>query len=161
MYIKFCYVQLSAIITWSNLSWYDIWHSDNSSRNWIRFKNYNRHITGQLWGVYCWGLGEYWLCVITAPYCIHIYMALNLDKNTLKTGSHYSDIIMSMMASQITSLTIVHSTVYFSADQRKHQSSTSLTFVRGIHQWPVNSLHKWPVMQKRFPFDDIIFYMIK
>ena len=33
--------------------------------------------------------------------------------------NHYNDIIMSMMASQITSLTIVYSTVYPDADQRK------------------------------------------
>ena len=43
---------------------------------------------------------------------------------------HYNAIIMSAMASQITSLTIVYSTVYTSADQRKHQSSTSLAFVQ-------------------------------
>ena len=39
---------------------------------------------------------------------------------------------MGAMASQITSLTIVYSTVYSDADQRKHQSSASLAFVRGI-----------------------------
>ena len=38
------------------------------------------------------------------------------------------------------------------ADQRKHQNSASLAFVRGIDRWPVNSPHKWPVMQKIFPF---------
>ena len=48
--------------------------------------------------------------------------------------SHYSEVIMSAMASQITSLTIVYSTVYSGADQRKQQSSASLTFVRGIHR---------------------------
>ena len=69
---------------------------------------------------------------------------------------HYSDIIMGVMASQITSLTIVYSAVYSGANQRKPQSSTSLAFVRGIHQWLVKSLHKWPVMQKMFPFDDAI-----
>ena len=63
---------------------------------------------------------------------------------------------MSMMALQITSLTIVYSTVYSGADQRKHQSSTSLAFVRRIHRRSVNSPHKWPVMQKMFPFDDVI-----
>ena len=63
---------------------------------------------------------------------------------------------MSEMASQITSLTTVYLTVYSGADQRKHQSSTSLAFVRGIHQGPVNSLHKWPVTCKLFPFDDVI-----
>ena len=47
---------------------------------------------------------------------------------------HYNDVIMGTMASQITSLTIVYSTVYSGAHQRKHQSSASLAFVRGIHR---------------------------
>ena len=64
---------------------------------------------------------------------------------------------MGTMASQITSLTIiVYSTVYSDADQRKHQSSASLAFVRGIHLGPVNSPRKWPVTRKMFPFDDVI-----
>ena len=44
----------------------------------------------------------------------------------------------------------------FDADQRKHQSSASVGFERGIHWGPMNSLHKWPVMRKMFPFDDFI-----
>ena len=71
---------------------------------------------------------------------------------------HYDDVIMSAIASQITSLTIVYSVVYSDADQRKHQSSASLAFVRGIHRGPVNSPHKWPVTRKMFPFDDVIMY---
>ena len=63
---------------------------------------------------------------------------------------------MSTMASQITGVPIVYSTVCTGADQRKHQSSTSLVFVRGIHRWPVNSLHKGPVTWKVFQFDDVI-----
>ena len=59
---------------------------------------------------------------------------------------HHSDVIMGTMASQITSLMIVYLAVYSGADQRKHQSSASLAFVWGIHQWPVNSPHKWPVI---------------
>ena len=47
---------------------------------------------------------------------------------------HYIDVIMGTIASQITSLTIVYSTVYSDADQRKYQSSASLAFVRGIHR---------------------------
>ena len=43
---------------------------------------------------------------------------------------------MSMMASQITSLLIVYSAVYSGTDERKHQSSASLAFVRGINRWP-------------------------
>ena len=63
---------------------------------------------------------------------------------------------MGAIASQNTSLTIVYSIIYSDADQRKHQSSASLAFVRGIHRGPVNSPHKWPVMRKMFPFDDVI-----
>ena len=63
---------------------------------------------------------------------------------------------MSAIASQITSLTIVYSTVYPGADQSKHQSSASLAFVWGIRRGPVNSPHKWPVTRKMFPFDDVI-----
>ena len=69
---------------------------------------------------------------------------------------HHNDIIMNAIESQITSVSIVYSTVCSSIDQRKHQSSTSLAFVRGIHHWPANSLHKGPVTQKMFPFDDEI-----
>ena len=73
-----------------------------------------------------------------------------------RLGAHYNDVIMSTIASQITSLAIVYSTVYSGADQRKHQSSASLAFVWGIHRGPVNSPHKWPVSRKMFPFDDVI-----
>ena len=69
---------------------------------------------------------------------------------------HYDDVIMSLMASQITSLTIVYSTSYSGVDERKYQSSASLAFVRGIHRGPVNSPHKRPVTRKMFPFDDVI-----
>ena len=69
---------------------------------------------------------------------------------------HYCDVIMGVVMSQTTSLTIVYSTVYSDADQRKQQSSASLAFVGGIHRGPVNSLHKWPVTWKFFPFDNVI-----
>ena len=63
---------------------------------------------------------------------------------------------MSAMASQITILTIVYSTVYSGADQRQQQSSASLAFVRWIHRSPGNSPHKGPVTRKMFPLDDVI-----
>ena len=63
---------------------------------------------------------------------------------------------MGAVASQITSLTIVYSTVHSGTDQRKHQSSATLAFVRGIHRGPVNSPHKWPVTRKMFPFNGVI-----
>ena len=61
---------------------------------------------------------------------------------------HYSDVIMSTMASRITSLMVVYTTVYAGVDQRKHQSSASLAFVRKNHRWTVNSSHKEPVTRK-------------
>ena len=51
---------------------------------------------------------------------------------------HYNDVIMSAIASQITSLTNVYSTVS-DALQRKHQSSALLAFVRGNHRGPVTN----------------------
>ena len=39
---------------------------------------------------------------------------------------------------------------FIQAQIKKHQSSSSLAFVWGTHQWPVNSPHKWPVTQKCF-----------
>ena len=44
---------------------------------------------------------------------------------------HYNDVIMGAIAPQITSLTIVFPTFYLDTDQRKHQSSAPLAFVRG------------------------------
>ena len=67
---------------------------------------------------------------------------------------HYSDVIMSMMVSQVTSISIVCSTICSGTGQRKHQSSTSLAFVRGIHRWSVDYPHKGPIMWKMFPFDE-------
>ena len=84
------------------------------------------------------------------------------DKNTCKEEHiklhHYNDVIMGTMASQITSLTIVYSSIYSDADQRWHQSSASLYNI-----WVGNSPvigefppHKWPGTLKMFPFDDVI-----
>ena len=69
---------------------------------------------------------------------------------------HYDDVIMTMLASQITSPTVVYSIVYSGVNQRKYQSSASLAFVREIDRGPVNFPHKWPVTRKMFPFDDVI-----
>ena len=84
---------------------------------------------------------------------VWMYCSSTINPHTAK---NYDDVIMSAIASQITSLTIVYSTVYSDADQRNYQSSASLAFVWGIHRGPVNSPHKWPVTRKMFPFDDVI-----
>ena len=85
---------------------------------------------------------------------------MSCDRRCHFDAIHYDDVIMSAIASQITSLTIVYSIVYSDADQRKHQSSASLAFVQGIHRGPVNSPDKWPVTRKMFPFDDVIMNFI-
>ena len=85
----------------------------------------------------------------TSTWCASLALGQSYDY-------HYGDVIMSVIASQITSFTIVYSSVYSGADQRKHQSFASLAFVRGIHRRPVNSPHKGPVTRKMFPFDDAI-----
>ena len=93
--------------------------------------------------------------------CLCYVLLKQYDAN-LATGritnesSHYTDVKMGPMVSQITSLAIVYSNVYSGADLSKHQSSASLAFVWGIHRVPVNSLHKWPVTQEMFSFDGII-----
>ena len=66
---------------------------------------------------------------------------------------------MSAIECQINGILIVCSTVCSGADQRKHQSSASLAFVGGIHQWPVDSPHKGPVIWNMFPFDDVMTHL--
>ena len=68
---------------------------------------------------------------------------------------HYSDVIVSAIASQITGVSIVCSTFCSGADQSKHQSSASLAFVR---KSTGGSPHKWPITGKMFPFDDVTMF---
>ena len=91
-------------------------------------------------------------------YISGVTMKNNFVGTTYSTDvySHYSDVISSTMASQITNVKMVCSTVSSGADQRKYQRSALLAFVRGVHQWPGNSPHKGPVTRKMFPFDDVM-----
>ena len=90
---------------------------------------------------------------------IHFSMT---NKESVSTNQHYtkslyySDIITTVMASQITGVSIVCSFFWLGEHHRKHQSSASLTFVRGIHNWSVDSPLKGPVARKTFPLDDVI-----
>ena len=101
-----------------------------------------------------WKLWAWQIVTQMTKFCC--YEDISVLVLTVSVSFHYSDVIMSAVASQITSLTIVYSTVYSGVDQRKHQSSASLAFVRWIHRWPVNSPHKGPVTRKMLPFDDVI-----
>ena len=91
-------------------------------------------------------------------FCTHLVYAFVFLLPLGTCFVHYNDVIMGAIASQITSLATVYSIVYSDADQRKHQSSASLAFVRGIHRGPVSSPHKWPVTRKMFAFDDVIMF---
>ena len=100
----------------------------------------------------------------TLPYYLPRYISINLRSFVasrrhvlwLVTHSfypyhwgHYNDIMISAMASQITSLTIVHSIVYsfIHACIKENIKSSA---------WPVNSPHERPGTRKFFPFDDVI-----
>ena len=59
----------------------------------------------------------------------------------------------------LTGVSTVCTAVCSGADQRKHQSSASLAFLRGYHWWPVASPHKWSVTCKSLSIDDVIMYI--
>ena len=88
-----------------------------------------------------------------APRCVGEWVVSQDGKNV---QLHYGDVIMTAMASQIASLTMVYSTVYSGADKRNIKVPSYWPFVRGIYRRPVNSPHKGPVTRKMFKFDDVI-----
>ena len=71
--------------------------------------------------------------------------------------THYIDVIMRAMASQITGVTIVY--VAFIHAQIKENIKARRywpLFVRWIHRWAINYSHKEPLTRKMFPFDNVI-----
>ena len=98
-------------------------------------------------------VGDFRVCISNVVLCL---VGLQLAKSIwqFQRVTHYNDVIMGAIASQITCFAIVYSTVYSGSDRRKHQSSASLAFVG-----PVNSPHKWPVTRKMFQSDDVIMIM--
>ena len=115
----------------------------------------NKRLNKQWWG--------WWFEIPSRPIWRHCNALVWLDRKMeflsftrKKFNYHYNDVIMSAIASQITSLTIVCSTVFSVVCEWKQQSSTSLAFVKGIHQWPLNYPHQGPVKQKMFLYDDVI-----
>ena len=102
-------------------------HGDTPARS--------RRVTGFQWGQ-SWNHDNSWFSVFIIyiwfiPWKVHGFVVLCFVVVVLW---HYDDVIMTTIASQITSLTVVYSVVYSGADQRKHQSSASLAFERGIHR---------------------------
>ena len=84
------------------------------------------------------------------PSAVKVEFVIMPTASSLATA-HYNDVIMSAMASPITSPTSVQSTVY----SRRRSKETS-KLCAGIHRSPVNSPHKGPVTRKMFPFEDVI-----
>ena len=98
-------------------------------------------------------------CLLTITHMIKLWRWLYfLIPYTLlrRFSKRYNDVILRAMASQITSVSIASSTVCSGADQRKHQNSTSLAFVREIQRAPINSPYKGLVMRKTFPGNGVI-----
>ena len=121
----------------------DLWNLPGFFTNLIRVKKrgpryFLSHLSAKysdsIWHAYRWWPVLYWQPISNITQC----------------GPHYGDVIMNAMAYQIISISIVCSTICSGADQRKHQSSASLAFVRGIHWSPVDSPHKGPVTRKCF-----------
>ena len=90
--------------------------------------------------------------------CLNLLLTIHLIKLITVHTEHCNDVTMRAMASQITSVSMVYSTVY---SQRKYQSSALLAFVSGIHRWLVKSPYKAPVRSQMFPFDDFFIKQAK
>ena len=63
---------------------------------------------------------------------MHVNMIFSVGAKP--TTDHYIYVKMSVMASEITGVLNIYSTVYSGADQRKYQSPASLALVGGIHR---------------------------
>ena len=87
--------------------------------------------------------------------CAIIFLVVPINNaNLINQWSHYSAVIMSVMAPQITGVSIVCSTICSGTIKENIiQCSASLAFMMGIHRWLVDSPHKRPVTWKMFPFD--------
>ena len=87
--------------------------------------------------------------------CVPNMAGLSAVTTAMTRMCYYCDVIMGAVASRINSLTIVYQ--WFNADQKKHQSSASLSFVRGTHWPPVNSRTNGQQRGKCLSaFDDVI-----
>ena len=132
---KSCTSCMGYAVNMNELDWHKLWYCSVSEVDYSCLEDISLYVYVQL-------LRKYQLLCVYVCFCgdfctfqQRLYK-LTMPRLTLTT-SHYNDVIMSVMAYQMTSLTIVYSTIYSDADQRKHQSSTSLAFVREFtsDQW--------------------------
>ena len=133
-FVIFTCHMFSSYISWANLL-FKLWFSLILHYLYAGFVPAQGHMGGSwsdqpaeivsiVYGPYCRLVT--WLCCRVGNVCCCFGNMCNC--------LHYIDVIMTTMASQITSLTVVYSIVYSGAGQSKHQSSASLAFVRGIHR---------------------------
>ena len=106
----------------------------------------------------CWQRDGCILTTMKPPYTLSDYFRVyTLALRTVKSNLYNNcDAIIRAMESQITVISIVCSIACSGRDQRKHQSSALLTFVKGIYRWPVDSPHTGPVTRKIFPINDAV-----
>ena len=71
---------------------------------------------------------------------------------------HYSDVMMSAMASQVTSITTVYSTVYSGTDKRKKSKLRVAGLCEGNSPVTGEFPTQEPVTRKMFSFDDVIMH---
>ena len=69
---------------------------------------------------------------------------------------HHNGVIMGAIESQIISLTIAYSIIFFRRRSKKTSKLRVTGLCAGNSPGTVNSPHKWPVTRKMFPFDDVI-----
>ena len=87
---------------------------------------------GSGWVVCGWGMGGQ---MPSASHCGQNYAPHHKQAKLHRNwAARYTDVIMTTITAQFTSPTVVYSTVYSDADQRKHKSSASLAFPWGIHR---------------------------
>ena len=150
----------TSCVTFSPNSWGTIWIARSTSQS----ARHKREWWGQLLSYKC-DISQIFKRSTPLNVMISRHPQINTNwsrsqMHWYENRKHYNDVIMGAIVSPITNLKIVYSTVYSDADKKKHQSSASLAFMRGIHRWPVNSPHKWPVTRKMFSFDDVIMSFI-
>ena len=108
--------------------------------------------------------GTWWILSLPQP-CYNCMIVQGLLLLTWFDFNHYDDVTMSLMASQITSLTVVYSIVYSDADQRKHQSSAYYFFIPNgytieVWVWMSNFIAHFMMYMITYPCWDLSLTML-